>query len=110
MNALTKKWQLDRVERAIAKARMDDDARKDCFWPCVHLASSIAGSDARLIFKIAKTRIRITVENFFIGIRLSAERFYYTQIKGWTVAEYEARLDKEFEQTMDFIREQKRPI
>ena len=104
MNALRKKWQLDRVDRAILKARLNDADRKDCFWPCVHLASSIAGSDTRLIFRIAKTRIKITAENAVIRLQLVAERFYYTRIKGWTRDEYEALLDRQFEETANFIR------
>lgn len=103
MGALKRKWQLDRVERAIFKARLDDGAREDCFWPCVHLASSIAGSDTRLIFRIAKNRIKITVENFFIRIGMFFDRFYYIRIKGWTKAKYEARLDDEFDEMVNFI-------
>ena len=104
MNALRKKWQLDRVARAIQDARLDDAAREKCFWPCVHLTSSLAGSDTRLILKIAKTRIKITVENAFISCHLFFERLYYVRVKGWTRAEYEAHLDAEFQTTVDFIR------
>lgn len=100
MNELRKKWQLDRVERAIQAARLNDADREQCFWPCVHLASSLAGSDTRLILKIAKTRIKITAENAWITCQLFFERLYYIRIKGWTRAEYEAHLDTEFESTV----------
>lgn len=104
MNQLTRKWQLDRVERAIGQARLNDTERQKCFWPCVHLASSIAGSDTQLVIRIIKTRLKITLENAYIRTQMFWERLYCRWIKGMSEGDYKAKLDAEFEEMARFIR------
>lgn len=103
MNALRKQWQLDRIERAVTSARADETKREECFWPCVHLASSLAGGDIRLCLRILRTRIKITCENAIIRTQMFWQRFYFIRIKGMSKVDYEARLDSEFEETMQFM-------
>lgn len=104
MSDIRKKWELDRVERAINIARYIDSERERCFWPCVHLASSIAGSDTRLVYRILKNRLKITLENAYIRTQMFWQRLYFRRIKGMSEADYEAKLDAEFQETMHFIR------